>query len=317
MAGSAPDRVAPRSVLERVIALLDSFAVDDEELTLTELASRTGIPKPTVHRLAKLLVERRLLKRTAAGFSLGIHLFELGEMVGDRREFRDVSLPVLQELFERTHETVHLGVLEENEVLYFLKIVGYKSFPLPTRVGGRWPVHASALGKVLLAFGPEDPRPVLAMAPLKALTPYTVVDPQRLLRQLATARSEGVAYEDQEGVLGNACVAAPIFDSAHRPVAAVSLSGPPLRLRPAQRAPLVRRAAAEISRKLNTRMRHYTAARRSPENPVKLRVGPSRTIHTHRPAGRGARRSRNNASTRHGPAFLIWRNSAESQAWSG
>ena len=264
MAGSAPDRVAPKSVLERVFALLDSFTAEDKELTLAELASRTGIPKSTVHRLAGLLVEQRLLKRTAAGFSLGIRLFELGELVGDRRELRDVSLPVLEDLFEQTHEVVHLGALEGTEVLYYLKIVGYKAFPLPSRAGGRWPVHACALGKVLLAFGPADPQSILAASGMKPLTPYTITDPRRLLQQLTVVRGEGVAFEHQESVLGNSCVAAPILDSARYPVAAVSLSGPPLRLRPAERAPLVRRAAAEISLKLNARRQPSRAARQSP-----------------------------------------------------
>ncbi|MGH3218341.1 MAG: IclR family transcriptional regulator [Streptosporangiaceae bacterium] len=264
MAGSAPDRVGSKSVLERVFALLDSFTPEEPELTLAELASRTGIPKSTVHRLAKLLVEQRLLKRTAAGFSLGLRLFELGELVGDRRELRDVSLPVLQELFEQTHEVIHLGALEGTEVLYFLKIVGYKVFPLPTRAGGRWPVHASALGKVLLAFGAADPQSILAASGMKPLTPYTIVDPRRLLQQLTVVRSEGVAFEHQESVLGNSCVAAPVFGTARHPVAAVSLSGPPLRLRPTQRAPLVRRAADEISRKLNARRQPGRVARQSP-----------------------------------------------------
>jgi len=268
MAGSAPDRGAPKSVLERVFVLLDSFSPEEPALTLAELASRTGIPKSTVHRLAGLLVEQRLLKRTAAGFSLGIHLFELGELVGDRRELRDVSLPVLQDLFERTHEVVHLGALEGTEVLYFLKIVGHKTLPLPTRAGGRWPVHASALGKVLLAFGPADPQAVLAASGMRPLTPYTIVDPRKMLQQLTVVRSEGVAFEHEESVLGNSCVAAPIFGTAGNPrypVAAVSLSGPPLRLRPAQRAPLIRRAAAEISRKLIARKELSRAARQSPD----------------------------------------------------
>ena len=268
MAGSALDRGAPKSVLERIFALLDSFSAEEPELTLAELASRTGIPKSTVHRLAGLLVEQRLLKRTAAGFGLGIHLFELGELVGDRRELRDVSLPVLQNLFEQTHEVVHLGALDGTEVLYFLKIVGYKTFPLPTRAGGRWPVHASALGKVLLAFGPADPQAVLAASGMRPLTPYTIVDPRKLLQQLSVARSEGVAFEHEESVLGNSCVAAPIFGTAgypRYPVAAVSLSGPPLRLRPAQRAHLVRRAAAEISSRLIARRGLSQPARQSPE----------------------------------------------------
>jgi IclR family acetate operon transcriptional repressor len=239
--------VAPKSVLERVFTILDCFSAEEPELTLAELASRTAIPKTTVHRLAKVLVEQRLLKRTATGFSLGIRLFELGELVGDRRELRDVALPFLEELFELTHETVHLGVLEGNEVLYFVKIVGYRAFPLPTRTGGRWPAYASALGKVLIAFGTADPLQFLPPGGLKRLTPYTIIDPHRLQRELATVRRSGIAIENQESVLGNACVAAPIFDLAGHPVAAVSVSGPPLRLRPVQRAPIVRRIAAKIT----------------------------------------------------------------------
>jgi DNA-binding IclR family transcriptional regulator len=245
--------VAPKSVLERVFALLDCFTAEERHHTLAELALRTGIPKPTVHRLAGVLVDQRLLKRTGTGFSLGLRLFELGELVGDRRNLRDASLPVLEELFEQTHETIHLGVIDGDEVLYFVKIVGYRAFPLPTRSGGRWPVHASALGKVMLAFESADRLQSTPPPGLKALTPYTITDLNRLWAQLARARREGVAYESEEAVLGNACVAAPIFNSARRPVAAVSVSGPPLRLRAEQRAPVVRRAAANITTRIGGR----------------------------------------------------------------
>jgi DNA-binding IclR family transcriptional regulator len=249
--GTAQLQVAPKSVLERVFAILDCFNAEEAELTLAQLASRTAIPKSSVHRLAKVLVERRLLKRTDTGFALGIHLFELGELVGERRDLLDASLPFLEELFEQTHETIHLGVLERNEVLYFVKIVGYKAFPLPTRSGGRWPAYASALGKVLLAFGPADPLQMLPPEGAKPLTPYTIIDPHRLQRELAIVRRVGTAIESQEAVLGNACVAAPIFDSAGHLAGAVSVSGPPMRLRPVQRAPLVRRTAAKISQRIS------------------------------------------------------------------
>jgi len=241
--------------LERVFALLDCFSVDEPELTPAELATRTGLPRSTVHRLTRLLVEQRLLNRADTGFSLGIRLFELGELVGHRRDLRDASLPVLEQLYEVTHETIHLGVLDGSEVLYFAKIVGYKSFPLPTRTGGRWPAHASALGKILLAVSPEPLRS-LPLSDLKPLTRYTITDPDRLMRQLMKARREGVAFEDQEAVLGNACVAAPIFDPAGHPVAAVSVSGPPIRLRAEQRAPIVRRAAATITSRISQMQDH-------------------------------------------------------------
>jgi DNA-binding IclR family transcriptional regulator len=248
---AAHHQVAPNTVLERVFAILDCFSAEQPELTLAELASRTAIPKSTVHRLAKILVEQRLLTRTETGFGLGIRLFELGELVGEMRDLRDAALPFLEELFELTHETIHLGVLDGNQVLYFVKIVGYRAFPLPTRTGGRWPVYASALGKVLLAFGPEDPLQILPSATLEPLTPYTIIDPHRLQRELAVVRRVGTAIESQEAVLGNACVAAPIFGSDGDLVAAISVSGPPLRLRPAQRASIVRRSAAKITQRIS------------------------------------------------------------------
>jgi DNA-binding IclR family transcriptional regulator len=82
---------------------------------------------------------------------------------------------------------------------------------------------------------------------LRPLTPYTITQPQRLLAQLEAIRNTGAAFEFEESVLGNACVAAPIFNAAGRAVAAISVSGPPLRLRAEQRAPIVRRAATRIS----------------------------------------------------------------------
>ena len=253
---AAHHEVAPKAVLERVFAILDCFGAEESksDLTLAELASRTAIPKSTVHRLAKILVEQRLLKRTDTGFGLGIHLFELGELVTERRDLRDASLPFLEELFELTHETIHLGVRDGNEVLYYVKIVGYRAFPLPTRTGGRWPVYASALGKVLMAFGLEDPLKILASSHLEPLTPYTIIDPHRMQRELAIVRRVGTAIESQEAVLGNACVAAPIFDADGQLVAAVSVSGPPMRLRPVQRAPIVRRTAAKITQRISGKL---------------------------------------------------------------
>jgi IclR family transcriptional regulator, acetate operon repressor len=250
---AAQDQATPNSVLERVFAILDCFTIDASELTLAELAARTGIPKPTVHRLTRVLTGGQLLKRTPTGVTLGLRLFELGELVDERRHYRDVSLPFLEELFEQTHETIHLGVLEGSEILYFVKIVGYQSFPLPTRTGGRWPAHASALGKILLAYGPPDAAVKIAAGGLKQLTAYTITDEWRLVRELATVRRTGIGIESQESVLGNACVAAPIFDASSRAVAAVSVSGPPMRLRPAQRAPLVRRTAALITHSIDGR----------------------------------------------------------------
>jgi DNA-binding IclR family transcriptional regulator len=262
--------VAPKSVLERVFALLDCFTAEEPEHTLAELTSRTKIPKPTVHRLTSVLVRRRLLNRTGTGFVLGPRLSELGALageqrimvdasprvllVGEQRTILDTSLPVLEELFKQTHETIHLGMLQRDEVPYGTKIVKYRAFPLPTRADGRWPLHACALGKAMLAF--ESPGRVrsLLQSELKALTPLTITDPNRLWLQLARARREGIAHERDEAVVGNACVAAPIFNWVGHPVAAVSVGGPPVRLRDEQWGSIVRRAGTDITSRIAGRV---------------------------------------------------------------
>jgi IclR family acetate operon transcriptional repressor len=91
-------------------------------------------------------------------------------------------------------------------------------------------------------------------AELKALTPLTITDPNRLSLQLASVRREGIAYESDEAVVGDAFMAAPIFNRAARPAAAVSISGPPVRLRDKQRALIVRRAGADITSRIGGRM---------------------------------------------------------------
>ena len=245
-----PVEIAPVSMLARVFAILEAFSAEEPELSLAELTARTGIPKPSVYRISKELVERGLLERSPGGFRLGIRLFELGELVSEQRQLRDTALPYLQELFELTHEVVHLGVLNGTDVLYYVKIAGHKGTALPTRVGGRWPAHATALGKAMLAFGPQHVLRRLLSSGLERLTPYTITEPGRLLRQLEQVRREGVAFEYEESALGVMCVAAPIF-AGGRLTAALSISGPPLHLQPRRWEPAVKRVAASISRKIS------------------------------------------------------------------
>lgn len=268
--GQARHPVAPKTVLERVLVILDCFMSEEPQLTLAELTSRTKIPKPTVHRLTGMLVKQRLLERTRTGYALGIRLFELGELagqqrtvldaslpvllLGEQRTVLDASLPVLEELFEQTHETNLLGLPERREIPNCVKIVMYRAFPLPMRTDGRRLLHASAAGKALLAFGSPDRVRSVLQSDLKPLTPYTITDMRRLSLQVARVRREGVAYESEETVLGNACVASPIFNRAADPVAAVSISGPPLRLRAGQRALLVRQAAATVTGRIGGRL---------------------------------------------------------------
>ena len=224
-----------------------------EAYSLSNISRLTGLPKATLHRIAGDLVTARLLSRVDGDFHLGSHLFELGMRASVERTLLEVATPFLEDLYERTHETVHLGLREGSEVVYVAKFGGDRQARSPSRIGGRLPVHATAIGKALLAWADEPDRIAVLAAPMERRTPRTITAPGRLRQQLDRVREEGIAYEYEEGALGLVCVAAPVLDAADRPVAAISVAGAVTRFRPSDHAASVRAAAAGIAATLARR----------------------------------------------------------------
>lgn len=242
-----------RSVSDRLALILDTVATQRGEVGLTRLAALTGLSKPTVHRLATDLTRHRLLTHTPAGYSLGLHLFELGQSVPASRRLRDVALPLMSDLLQATHEIVQLGMLDGSEVVYVEKLTARHSVKAPSAVGSRLPAYQSALGKAILAFSnPEVVQPVLD-APMPATTTATITTPGRLLRELDAIRQHGIAYDRGEGIAGIICVGAPIVDQEGVALAAISITGPGQRLKVQLCSMAVRTAALSISRTLNAR----------------------------------------------------------------
>jgi DNA-binding IclR family transcriptional regulator len=241
------------TVLGKATAVLFAFTADDAHLTLAELVARTGLAKSSVHRLAGDLVSLRLLDRDEAGYRLGGRLFELGMRASVERGLLEVATPFLEDVYERTHETVHLGVLEGTEVVYVAKIGGHRQASAPSRIGGRMPLHCTALGKALLAWSPPSLLEEVVAGGLEKRAPRTVTAPGTLRRQLDRAVEQGVAYEYEESAPGLACVAAAVLDPEDRPVAAVSATGPITRFQPEQHGAQVRAAAAGIAATLARR----------------------------------------------------------------
>lgn len=237
----------PNTLLGKVMSVLNAFGADDDELGFAELGRRTGLAKATLHRLLGDLTDVRLLDRGAHGYRLGGHLFQLGIRASVERRLVEVSTPYLEDLYERTHETVHLGLLEGHEVVYAAKIGGHRQASSPSRLGGRMPLHATAIGKALLAHSPTSLRTEVLGAPLARRTPRTVVTPGMLRRQLATIRQTGVAYEYEESRVGLACVASPVLGHDGTVVAAVSVAGPTTRFDPRAHAASVHAAATGIA----------------------------------------------------------------------
>jgi IclR family transcriptional regulator, acetate operon repressor len=240
------------SVLGRTMALLTAFRSGEEELTLAELARRAGIPKPTAHRLLAELATWNVVERTPGGHRLGMRLFELGQLAPQQRGLREAAAPFLADLFEATHETVHLAVPDGVDVVYVQKLPGRHGPRIDSRIGGRMPAYCTGVGKALLAFGPPERLAEVLAAGLVRRTPRTVVAPGLLRQELDRVRACGVAEEHEESTVGIACTAALVMDASGRAVAAISITGWANRMDTARLAPAVRTAALGLSRALRS-----------------------------------------------------------------
>lgn len=240
------------TALGKGVAVLRSFRADDRVLSLAEVVRRTGLHKATAHRLCGALVDLHLMDKVDGGYRLASGLFELGMLASLERDLLEVAIPFMQDLYQRTHETVHVGVLDGTEVVYVAKIGGHRQAKAPSRTGGRMPVHCTAIGKALLAFSTPAIRRDALSGRLERRTPHTVVAPGLLERQLKKVVELGVAFEHEESQLGITCVGAPIFEG-DRLLAAVSVTGPTSRFRPEQHATAVRAAAAALGSTLTRR----------------------------------------------------------------
>jgi IclR family transcriptional regulator, acetate operon repressor len=238
---------------DRIAAVLDAFGVHDGALGTAELARRTGLPRSTVHRIAADLVHAGLLERDGAQVRLGLRLFEIGQRVPRRRVLREAALPYLSDLREATRQTIHLAVLQGDEVVYLEILTAPDGPRLPSAVGGRLPASATGVGKAILAFSPPSVVDTVLSAGLPRLTERTVTAPGLLARQLDRIRRDGIAYDREESGPGVLCAAVPILDAGSTAIGAVSASGWSNRMRLDRIAPAVRTAALSLSRALYPR----------------------------------------------------------------
>lgn len=208
MAGGSSD--SGRTVTAKVLAILEAFERSRGVLSLSEIAEASGLPLSTAHRLLAELTEWGMLTRGSHGrYQLGIRLWELAQNAG--RPLRETARPYIQDLFSLTGETAHLAVREGHEVLYIDRVYGSKRVPRASRVGGRLPMHATAVGKVVLAFEEDWVRTAFLQRPLERRTPHTDVDPGRLAAELAQIREQGYATTLEEARLGSCSIAVPVF----------------------------------------------------------------------------------------------------------
>jgi DNA-binding IclR family transcriptional regulator len=244
------DRVQnDRAVIDKAIGLLVSFGDQAASgVGVSELARRASLSKSTAFRLLAMLERNGVVERVGRDYRLGARLYELGSSVyAPGQDALDELTPFLVDLYEATHETVHLVTLHGADVLVLGKLYGHRRVPAPSQVGGLLPAHATAGGKALLAYDPHACDLVRDRG-LTRLAAATVVDPDALAEQLAQVRVTGIAREEGEVAAGLTCLGAPVFGPGRRPVAALSVSVAAGRLDQRRLEPPLRRIACAASR---------------------------------------------------------------------
>ena len=210
------------------LRLIKAFSEDQYEIGISDLAKRLGLAKSTVHRLASTLLDQGMLEQNAGDgkYRLGLTLFELGTLVRRKMDFTLEARPFLRTLMEKTGETLHLAILDHDSVLYIISLESKQALRMGSKVGTRAPVHATAVGKALLAFQPEEEVARVIARGLPASAPNTIVDAKTLQRELAVVRTRNYAVDDEESEVGLRSIAAPIRSDAGHVIAAISIAGP-------------------------------------------------------------------------------------------
>ncbi len=203
-----------------------------------------------MHRRTAELVEWGALERGDDGrYRIGLRLWEVASLAPRGLGLREVALPVMEDLYEVTHENVQLAVRQDLELVFIERIAGRHAVPVLTRVGGRFALHATGVGLVLLAHAPAEVQEQVLAAPLERYTELTITDPGRLRRCLADVRRAGYAVSDRQVTMDALSVAAPIR-VPEGVVAAISLVVAHDQADPVALAPLVRAAGRVVSRAL-------------------------------------------------------------------
>lgn len=225
--------MAPLSSVKRALKILETFSADQPELGVTEISKILKSHKSSISRILFTLVSEGFVEKNPFNnkYRLGLKLVDLGNRVLSRYDLRDIAGPFMEELAKRTGEIIHLSFLDKNEIVYLEKKGEGQTLTVATKIGGRSPAHASAMGKVFLSgLSQEELADLLALGPLLKCTPNTITGIPDLLRELDKVRKQGFAIDNEESFPGIRCVAAPIKNSKGKIVAAISATVPTQRM---------------------------------------------------------------------------------------
>jgi IclR family transcriptional regulator, KDG regulon repressor len=269
----SPKRTYNITSVQRCLRLLGLFSQAHDGLSATEVTKLSGLPVSTVHRFLVNLEEAGFFDCGVSGkYHLGIACFSIGQAALSQLDIRRLSLPYLQALNQHTRETIHLTVRQGAAAVYVEKLDSPEHLRIFSRIGALVPLYCTAVGKVLLAYMPQEERDeILRQMEPRRLTPNTIASRQELEQHLHRVRKAGHAFDLEEHEPHIRCVAAPIWDHTGAVNASLSLTAPAVRMavpRLRQLAPLIQEAGLRISRDLGYQGSEIGPSRPVPERPA-------------------------------------------------
>jgi IclR family KDG regulon transcriptional repressor len=243
-----------RSVV-KITALFEVLAKQDE-MGLTAISKTIKVHKSTAYRFLTSLKELGYVRQNPENekYSLSLRLFEVGAEVLARLNEREEARPVMKKLAEQTQETIHLGMLDDDEVVYIDKIDSPQTLRMYSEIGRRSPTYCTAIGKVLLAWAPPEViNRLLGRGNLYRFTDHTIIEPYRLREELHKIRERGYAEDLEEHEVGICCVAAPIRNMSGEVAASLSIAVPKLRFQD-ERLPYLQQSVVEAAREISSRL---------------------------------------------------------------
>jgi len=236
--------------LARGLKILSLLSQSQDGVSITELAEYLDVDKGSASRLVATLasygyVEKDELTRR---YHVGSQVVSLSRSVLTRLPMREAAKPYLRQMMQRTGECAHLAIPAQGKVMYIDQVESPVTLRVNAQVGTMNPLHCTALGKVLLAYGDLD-----LPSDLAAFTTNTITDPDTLHRHLEEIRRLGFAVDDEEFDLGVRCIAVPVFDFRGKAVGAIGISGPATRMT-VERMPELTAIVLEIGKALSERM---------------------------------------------------------------
>ena len=243
--------------IDRVLDILETLSTSPFGMSLSDLAAATGLHVSTAHRLVNVLCERGYAMKEPTGgkYRLTLRTFEIGSRVSGVWNLLSAAKPFLDELAAFSQEAVHLVERDGNCVVYLYKAEPFQQLVrMASHTGLRNPMYCTGVGKSILSLlSDEELAKIWETENLITYTPYTITDLEAMKQELALTRQRGYAMDNEEHELGVRCIAMPVRNWDGKPVAAVSISAPAMRLDSDEirrLLPKLRNAAAQISQML-------------------------------------------------------------------